>query len=103
MVGAAMDLCTRATEYLQCTEKYECRSYRQELKYGVAQVERVRRLEPWEYLLLSAATQTLHPTPGCKHSAVTMLRNAVDEYDHGSSSTWHTWHKEHAAKEPAYV
>jgi hypothetical protein len=101
--GAAIDLFSKAAEHVECTEKYDLRFYRGQLKQGTSRLRRLRGIEPWEYWLLSAAEQLLHPIPGSKHVAVTLLRSAVDEYDHESGGGWHEWHQQHAEKEPAYL
>ena len=101
--GLAIDLFLEAAEHLECTETEDCRLYRTTLKRRVGRLRRFRRIEPWEYWLLSSAQQLLSPIPGVKHSAVTMLRRAVDEYDPDSGKRWSEWHEQHEAKEPAYV
>ena len=101
--GVATDLLKDAAEHLDCTEKYDCRFYRLQLKRKVAQLRRERGIQPWEYWLLAAAEQILHPIPGTKHGAVTMLRSAIDEYDQNLIPTWKAWHEQYALKEPAYV
>ena len=100
--GEAVHLLQYAAEHLECTEAGDCRVYRQQLKERVARLRRARSIEPWEYWLLSAAKQILHPIPGTKHSAVTMLSNAINEFDPHLHETWWTWYQRHMVEEPAY-
>jgi hypothetical protein len=101
--GIVIDLFLEAAEHLECTQTEDCRLYRTILKRRVGRLRHFRRIEPWEYWLLSAAEQLLYPIPGSKHVAVTLLRSAVDEFDHVSGGSWHEWHQQHAEKEPAYL
>jgi hypothetical protein len=101
--GAAIDLSLEAAKHLECTETYDCRRYRQQLKQGIGWLRRKRRIEPWEYWLLLAAEAILHPIPGCKHRAVTLLHQAIDEYDSTLHEAWWNWHDQYAVEEPAYL
>ena len=62
--GLAIDLFMEAADDLKSTDTYECRDYRGMLKKRVARLRRFRRIEPWEYWLLSAAERLLQPIPG---------------------------------------
>jgi len=99
----AIDLFMEAADHLKSIDTYECRDYRGMLKKRVERLRRFRRIEPWEHWLLSAAGQLLQPIPGTKHSAVTMLGSAIDEYQQGLGETFWEWHEQHAIKEPAYL
>lgn len=101
--GQPVDLLHDAARHLECTEKFECRFYRRELDQKAATLRRTRLIRPWEYWLLKAANQILQPIPGTKHSAVNMIRCALDEYDSEMGKKFAEWHWQHAVKEPAYV
>jgi hypothetical protein len=101
--GLAIALFMEAAGHLKSIDTYECRDYRAMLKKRVERFRRLRRMEPWEYWLLSAARQLLQPIPGTKNSAVTILGSAIDEYQQGLGETFWEWHEQHAIKEPAYL
>ncbi len=101
--GIAIDFFLEAAEHLESTDVEDCRWRRQQLKKRVNRLRRFRRLEPWEFWLLSAAEQLLQPIPGTKHAAVTMLGSAIGEHDSTLRDGWVNWHQQHATKEPAYL
>jgi len=101
--GPAIDLFMEAADHSCSTDTFECRERREVLKKRVAGLRRSRRIEPWEYWLLSAGRQLLQPIPGTKHGAVTMLRSAIDEYNHELGNDFRDWHDQHAIEEPAYL
>jgi hypothetical protein len=101
--GVVVDLLSEAATHLECTGPSECRYFRQQLQQKANRVKKARRIKTWEYWLLKAAEQILQPVPGVKHSAVTMLRSALDEHEPGLGSGWQEWHQQHTIQEPAYL
>jgi len=101
--GVVGDLLLDAATHLESTDTHDCRFYRQMLRQRANRVRRTRPIRSWEYWLLSAAEQILQPIPGVKHSAVTMLRTAIDEYNVELGRAWQEWYQQHTVKEPAYV
>jgi hypothetical protein len=101
--GVVGDLLLEASAHIECTEPIECRSYRQTLRRRSNRVRRSRPVQTWEYWLLKATEQILQPVPGVKHSAVTMLRSAIEEYNPELRPAWHEWYQQHAVQEPAYL
>lgn len=113
--GPALELISGAARHLECCETHDCRAYRAELSGAVAKVRRERRkqrkdIRPWEHWIFQAAEAVLHPTPGCKHRAITFLRSAITEYDEALghypsqlAQTWITWLEEHEQNVPPYT
>ena len=99
----AIDLFKEAANNLECTITGDCRAYRRQLNGGISRLRRLKRLEPWEHWLLSAAEQLLQPAPGTKHGAVTLLFLAVDEYNFELGTQFRRWHDQHTIEEPAYL